>query len=29
MDAIIGVVPYAGDAVGAVMGTYIMSKALR
>lgn len=29
MDAIIGVVPYAGDAMGALVGTYIMSCALR
>ena len=29
MDAVMGVVPYAGDAAGALVGTYIMSKALR
>ncbi|GBF98108.1 hypothetical protein Rsub_10854 [Raphidocelis subcapitata] len=29
MDAVVGLVPYAGDVSGAVMGTYIMSTALK
>lgn len=29
MDAIMGVIPYAGDASGAVVGTFIIGKALR